>query len=87
MATVWIPPLMRALADGQTQVEIEGATVREIVDGLEARFPGMAERLVDEGRIRPGLSVAVDGVVGHKGLREVVKPDSEVHFVPAMTGG
>lgn len=87
MAVVWIPPLMRSLTDGKSQVEVEGASVREIVEALDARYPGVAARIIDEGRIRPGLSVAVDGVVGNKGLREPVGPTSEVHFVPAMTGG
>lgn len=87
MATVWIPPLMRSLANDQETVEVAGETVRELVQALDERFPGIAERLVEEGRLRPGLSVAVDGVVSNKGLREPVKPDSEVHFVPAMSGG
>jgi len=78
---------MRSLTGGKSQVEVEGSTVRELVDALEARYPGVAERIVEEGRIRPGLSVAVDGIVGNKGLREPVGPNSEVHFVPAMTGG
>lgn len=87
MAVVWIPPLMRSLTGGKSQVDVEGSTVREIVDALEARYPGVAARIVEEGRIRPGLSVAVDGTVGNKGMREPVGPNSEVHFVPAMTGG
>ena len=87
MAVVWIPPLMRSLTEGKSQVEVDGSTVREIVDALEARYPGVAARIVEEGRIRPGLSVAVDGTVGNKGMREPVGPNSEVHFVPAMTGG
>ncbi len=87
MAIVWIPPLIRPLTEGKSQVEVAGVTVREIVQALDARYPGVAERLVEEDRIRPGLSVAVDGTVGNKGLREPVGPDSEVHFVPAMTGG
>jgi sulfur-carrier protein len=87
MATVWIPPLMRSLTNGQEQVEVEGENVRQIVEGLDARFPGIAERLLDGDRLRPGLSVAVDGVIGNKGLREPVKAESEVHFVPAMSGG
>ena len=78
---------MRSLTEGKSQVEVEGSTVRELVDALDVRYPGVAARIVEEGRIRPGLSVAVDGVVGNKGLREPVGPDSEVHFVPAMTGG
>ncbi|MBI3960925.1 MAG: MoaD/ThiS family protein [Chloroflexi bacterium] len=87
MAIVWIPPLIRPLTDGKSQVEVEGENVRAIVDALEARYPGVAARIIDEERIRPGLSVAVDGTVGNKGLREPVGPNSEVHFVPAMTGG
>ena len=78
---------MRSLTGGKSQVDVEGSTVREIVDALEARYPGVAARIVEEGRIRPGLSVAVDGTVGNKGMREPVGPNSEVHFVPAMTGG
>lgn len=87
MAIVWIPPLIRPLTDGKSQVEVAGETVRAVVEALETRYPGVAARLVEDDRIRPGLSVAVDGTVGNKGLREPVGPNSEVHFVPAMTGG
>ena len=87
MAKVWIPPLMRALTDGQQIVEAEGKTVRELVADLDKRYPGVADRIIDEGRIRPGWTVAVDGAVQNRGLRAAVGPDSEVHFVPAMTGG
>ncbi len=87
MAKVWIPPLMRALTDGQQIVEAEGKTVRELVAALDERYSGFADRIIDEGRIRPGLTVAVDGAVQNRGLRAAVGPDSEVHFVPAMTGG
>jgi len=58
-----------------------------VVGALERRFPGLGERLVQENRLRPGLSVAVDGVVSHVGLREAVKPDSEVIFITALSGG
>jgi sulfur-carrier protein len=87
MATVWIPPLMRSLTDNQEQVEVEGESVRQIIEALDARYPGVAARLIDDNRIRPGISVAVDGTIGNKGLREAVKPNSEVHFIPAMSGG
>lgn len=87
MAVVWIPALIRPLTEGKSQVVVEGATVRAIVEALETLYPGVAARIVEDDRIRPGLSVAVDGAVSHKGLREAVRADSEVHFVPAMTGG
>ena len=87
MANVWIPPLMRSLTGGQQIVEAEGGTVRELVAALDERYPGVADRIIDEGRMRPGWTVAVDGAVQNRGLRAAVGPESEVHFVPAMTGG
>ncbi len=87
MAQVWIPPLMRSLTGGQQIVEAEGATVREVVAALDELYPGIADRIVDEGRIRPGWTVAVDGAVQNRGLRAAVGPESEVHFVPSMAGG
>ena len=87
MAKVWIPPLMRSLTEGQQIVEAQGVTVRELVAALDERYPGVADRIIDDGRIRPGWTVAVDGAVQNRGLRAAVGPDSEVHFVPAMTGG
>ncbi len=87
MAQVWIPPLMRSLTGGQQIVEAEGATVRELVAALDELYPGVAERIIEEGRIRPGWTVAVDGAVQNRGLRAAVGPESEVHFVPAMSGG
>ena len=87
MAKVWIPPLMRSLTGGQQIVEADGGTVRELVAALDERYPGVADRIIDEGRIRPGWTVAVDGAVQNRGLRAAVGPESEVHFVPAMTGG
>lgn len=87
MAKVWIPPLMRSLTGGQQIVEAQGDTVRELVATLEEQYPGVADRIIEDGRIRPGWTVAVDGAVQNRGLRAAVGLDSEVHFVPAMTGG
>jgi molybdopterin synthase sulfur carrier subunit len=87
MATVYIPTLLRAATGGQAVVTAEGSTVRRVVEDLERRFPGIAERLVEEGRLRPNVSVAVDGEVTPLGLLEKVTPESEVHFVTAIRGG
>ena len=87
MATVFIPSLMQSLTAGNARVEITGATVRQIVDNLEKSYPGMKERLVDNNRIKPSVSVAVDGEVTPIGLLEKVREDSEIHFLPAIGGG
>jgi molybdopterin synthase sulfur carrier subunit len=87
MATVFIPSLMQKLTDGQTQVEIEGATVRQLITELESQFPGIRDRLVEDNRIKGNISVAVDGEITPLGMLERVGENSEVHFLPAIAGG
>jgi molybdopterin converting factor small subunit len=89
MAVVWVPALYRDLTAGAETVTIPGATVREIIENLEVRFPGMKARLYrdDEERLRPGMAVVVDGEVTRQKLRHPVGENSEVHFLPAISGG
>jgi molybdopterin converting factor small subunit len=87
MATVFIPSLMQSLTAGENQVKVEGATVRQIVNNLDSVFPGMKDRLVDGNRIKPNISVAIDGEITPLGMLEKVGENSEVHFLPAISGG
>ncbi len=87
MATVFIPSLMQNLTEGKHTVEVPGATVRQIIENLERAHPGMKERLVEDNRVKPNISVAVDGEVTPLGMLEKVGENSEVHFLPAIGGG
>ncbi len=87
MAIVHVPSPMRDLTQGERTVRVEGGTVAELIDGLEARFPGLKARLVGKDGLRPGLTVMVDGVPGRPPLRARVSVTSEVHFIPAISGG
>ncbi len=87
MAKVWIPALLRAMTGGQSEIELPGETVRALIDQLEARYPGIRERLIEDDRLRPNIAVVVDGTRSRQGLRQPVSKDSEVHFVPAISGG
>ena len=87
MPEVWIPSLMRRLTDGLEQVQVPGETIREVIENLETKFPGIRERICEDGRIRPGLAVVIDGIVSNDGMRQRVGVESEVHFVTAISGG
>ncbi len=87
MAIVYIPTPLVPLTGGNATVEVEGATVRQIIDNLERSWPGIRERLIVEDHLRPNISVAVDGEISPLGLLERVSPASEVHFVAAISGG
>ena len=79
---------MQNLSEGADRVTVEGNTVRKIIDNLEEIPTGFKSRLLDNrGRIKPNISVAVDGEVSEIGILERVSPNSEVHFLPAIAGG
>jgi sulfur-carrier protein len=87
MATVHIPAPLRNLTGGETEVTVPGATLREIVEALEARYPGMHSRLVEGERIRPGMAVFVNGVQSSFLLSTRLSENAEIHFAPAIAGG
>jgi len=79
---------MRKLTNNQEMVEVEGSTLREVINNLEAQFPGIKERvLFQDTRLAPGLAAAIDGVVTEDGLRTQVSPNCEIHFVTQIAGG
>ena len=53
--------------------------------GFIARL--VVERLCDGDGLAPGLAVSVNGAASALGLLQKVKPDDEVHFLPAIGGG
>ncbi|HJN93340.1 MAG TPA: hypothetical protein QGF05_11540, partial [Dehalococcoidia bacterium] len=60
MATILIPPQMRHLTDGETSIEAEGETLRQLFTNIGQRFPQLRDRVIDDGLIAPGISLAVD---------------------------
>jgi molybdopterin synthase sulfur carrier subunit len=87
MATVFIPPQMRDLTGGTAQAAVEAQTVRQAIEALEAQFPGIKARLCKDDELAPGLQVSIDQVMTARGIRAPLKPDSELHFLPAFGGG
>jgi sulfur-carrier protein len=90
VSAVWIPQVLRSAVGGQKQVELEGRTVRELVDALVAKFPALRQQLVGEdGDLNRFVNVYVNGqdVRYLKGLDTPVGERDEVRLLPAMAGG
>jgi sulfur-carrier protein len=86
MATVVLPRSLVALFPGaERRVEVEASSVAGVLDGLDARWPGMRDRLRDDIGIRPHINVFVD--TDRADLDGVVGPASVVHVIPAVSGG
>jgi molybdopterin synthase sulfur carrier subunit len=89
VTTVRIPPTLRAEVGGERQVAATGDTVREILDDLIERFPGLRAQLVEDDDIAPFVNVYVEGedVRTLDGLETAVKDGATVILLPAMAGG
>ncbi|MCI0459909.1 MAG: MoaD/ThiS family protein [Gemmataceae bacterium] len=84
---VWIPALLRDLTGGRETVRVQGGTVGQVIDALDRLYPGVKERLCAGDELRPGVAVAVGSQVSSLGLLQPVPQGSEVHFLPAISGG
>ena len=79
---------MQKLTNGQGQIPTDGQTIRQVIDYLASHYPGFKARICNEpDQIRSEIAVAVDGEVVTSGLRTRVSDSSEVHFLPALSGG
>ena len=89
MSVIRIPPTLRAEAGGERQVEATGATVRELLEALTARYPALHDRLWEDGGVAPFVNVYVDGedVRTLSGVDTPVREGSTIILLPAMAGG
>ena len=89
MSRVRIPPMLRGEVGGVREVPAEGDTVRELLEDLMARFPGLRPQLVEDDDIAPFVNVYVEGedVRTLDGLDTEVEHGSTVILLPAMAGG
>jgi molybdopterin synthase sulfur carrier subunit len=87
---VSIPTPLRPLTDNLDTVEVEGATVTELLAALEKKYPGIGERLLDDkGNVRRFVNIYVNGedIRFLQDKETPVKPGEEVSIVPAIAGG
>ena len=90
MPTVRIPTPLRRLTAGQSKVSVDGTTVGQVLQNLEAAYPGIGERLLDDnGDIKRFINVFVGSneVRTLQGIDTPVAQGDEISIVPAMAGG
>ncbi len=90
MPTVRIPTPLRRHTNGESEVTVDGATLRQVVDGLEAAHPGIGARLLDDdGNLRRFVNVFVrdEDVRFLDGLDTELGDGDVVSIVPAVAGG
>ena len=86
-AEVTLPPALVRLFPGATaRLDVPAASVSEIIDALDERWPGMRDRLIDSTpRIRRHINVFVEG--RRAGLDTPLDPGARVFIITAVSGG
>jgi len=90
MATVRIPPVLRPKTAGESEVEVAGGDVGEVLRGLTAQHPETQSQLFGEdGELNRYVNVYLndEDVRVLDGLQTGVKDADTVVILPAMAGG
>ncbi len=88
--SVRIPTILRTYTGGSAEVAADPGTLREVIAGLDATYPGIGGRIVDEtGNLRRFVNVYVgdEDVRFAEGLDTPVPAGSRVSVIPAVAGG
>lgn len=87
---VRIPTPLRRMTNGQDKVELQEAALSAMIETLEADYPGIKERLIDEnGELRYFVNIYLNGedVRFLQGLDTAASAGDEISIVPAVAGG
>jgi molybdopterin converting factor small subunit len=88
--SVRIPTILRAYTGGEATVATEPGTLREVITGLDASYPGLSGRILDDaGKLRRFVNVYVgdEDVRLAQGLDTEVPVGAQVSVIPAVAGG
>ncbi len=87
---ILIPTPLQRFTGNAATVDIDAHTVREVIDKLELRFPGLGARICDaEGQLRRFINIYVNGedVRFLQHLATPIPEGAEVSIIPAIAGG
>ncbi|HEX3733878.1 MAG TPA: ubiquitin-like small modifier protein 1 [Solirubrobacterales bacterium] len=87
--TVKIPTQLRAATNGQSEVEVSGATVGDVLDAVFDSHGDLRERITQDGDLRRFVNVYVSGedIRFQQGLETAISDGDEVTILPAVAGG
>ena len=81
MHEVWLFGGLRDIAEGAESVQVEGKTIRELLENLSRDYPRLRER------ISQGIAIAIDGTIYRDDWEQPIPEDAEVGLLSRIAGG
>ena len=86
---VRIPTILRPYTKNQKSVQAAGGNLAQLISDLDAQYPGLAERLLEQGALRRFINIYVndEDVRFLGGLDAQLNPGDSITILPAVAGG
>jgi sulfur-carrier protein len=85
---VILPSPLHSYTNGKAEVEAQGGSLDAVLDDLDARYPGIRFRIIDEqGAVRPHLRIFRNRRDMLRCLSAPLGPGDEVLIVALLSGG
>jgi molybdopterin converting factor small subunit len=86
---VSIPTILRTFTNNAKSVTAQGANLQEVIADLETQFPGISERLIEDGNLRRFVNIYIndEDVRFNGSLAATISPGDAITVLPAVAGG
>jgi molybdopterin synthase sulfur carrier subunit len=86
---VRVPTILRQYTGGEKAVAAHGASLEAIIKDLDANYPGIGDRLIDDSGLRRFVNIYVndEDVRFLDGLQSAIAEDDSITILPAVAGG
>jgi len=86
---VRIPTPLQRLTAGKEEVQAKEGTIMEVITDLDRQFPGIAERIAENGKVRRFVNLYVneEDIRFLQAEQTATKDGDEVSIIPAIAGG
>jgi molybdopterin converting factor small subunit len=90
MSSIKVPTPLRPYTNGQSKIDVSGATVSEALASLVEQYPPLRPHLYnDDGQIRPFVNIFLgkDNIKVLDGFDTAIEPGAELMIIPSIAGG
>jgi molybdopterin synthase sulfur carrier subunit len=88
-AEINIPPVLQALVNGVSRVNVSGATIGECFENMLQQYPALKPKLYDKhGKLPKGISIFLNGVSAYPNpLPKPVHDGDKIYISHIVLGG